>query len=369
MRYFRTIFCLLAGVHFGVSAAVPYLNENGILIVNEQPCFPVVLYRVPVGEFTNMKTAGFTCTEVSEYAEDQQEMLRYLDAAKEHGFKILPIFNYAATRILPDLYQQMVERFRDRDEVLLWYMADEPQEYKITPEGALSIYKAIKEADPVRPVFLMLAKVDPAYLEAADIIGVDPYPVANDKPLTLVAETIRYVQEKGGGRPIWACLEAFGALSYGRPFPSPEELRCTTYMALAQGIQGIMFFAYGCPEQKGALQETAPELWQEVLRLAAEIRDLSPLFTNAPCVQSQKLQPELPGVYSRLFEREGEQWLLLVNGNRDTAIVTVSLPGFGSTQVNACSQQRIIPLSGDSFQVTLAPLEVAWYVMQTENMQ
>ena len=361
MRGIFLFFCLWIAFPVSVYAEVPHLNSQGFLIVQNEVLFPVILYRVPIGQFTEMKEAGFTGTEVSEYAADQKELQKYLDAAAEKKFKILPIFNYAATRMLPELYQKMVERFRCREEILLWYLADEPQEYRITPEGARSMYRAIKKADPIRPVLLMLAKVDPAYMTAADIIAVDPYPIAKDKPLTYVAEMIQEAKRFGQGRPVWACLEAFGALSYGRPFPKPAELRCMTYMALAQGIQGIMFFAYGCPEQKGLLAETSPELWHELLRLASEIRERSGIFSAQWPVQTQQLTPDIAGVYSRLFERNGQQWLLLVNGTRTGVKTEVKIPGLKRVQQEVSKGTQLFPVRRESFQVELAPLEVRWY--------
>src|SRR5437764_1068492 len=81
----------------------------------------------------------------------------------------------------------------------------------------------------------------------------------------------------GRERPLIAVIQAFSWSAYPEMLPevsshrepTPQELRCMTYSALAEGATGIFFYCYDSGKWK--IKEH-PKVWSAVKEMVGEIR-------------------------------------------------------------------------------------------------
>jgi hypothetical protein len=156
-----------------------------------------------------------------------------------------------------------VKRFRKHKAILGWYLADEPDGAGTTegppigvdPSVVLSAYRTVKSIDPIRPVLVSLncMRSAPYYQHAADVILIDPYPISIDThgctakygccgcdectgDVTDVSRRLDHVNSMlQPKKPVWVVLQAFGGEGHWVRQPTPNELRCMTYLGLQHG--------------------------------------------------------------------------------------------------------------------------------------
>lgn len=168
-----------------------------------------------------------------------------------------------------------IERFKDHPALLAWYIADEPNGYRIPPADLKAIYDTVKEADPWHPVtvvfmapFISAVK----YSEAMDIVMADPYPVP-DMPVRNVGNVAEQLyREFEGRKPLWIVPQAFGGGEHWRREPTLQEIRSMTYQAIINGARGIQYFIrHGL----NVFPKSVPA-WNECGQMAVEIAELTP---------------------------------------------------------------------------------------------
>lgn len=100
------------------------------------------------------------------------------------------------------------------------------------------------------------------------------------------------------GVPVWAVIQVH-SITGGLRFPTPAETRCMTYLALANGSKGIWWFLYQTEYFNRATNEFMGGLvdgnfkgdarWEEVAKLTAELRKLSPTLLKLSRADDVKL--------------------------------------------------------------------------------
>ena len=147
-----------------------------------------------------------------------------------------------------------------RPSLIGWYLFDEPDRTAgMRHETIFQAYRALKLADPKRPVFLALvtgASIS-EYADACDEIWYDYYPIAHGsrefaplrgqkyrKRLQQITDLIRSKH-----REPWLILQGYGEdrdgePQYGRRLPTSGEMRYMLYTALLQRPSGILFWTH-----------------------------------------------------------------------------------------------------------------------------
>ena len=176
-------------------------------------------------------------------------------------------------------------------------LSESPAKAEAMLQGMLRGYRALREFDSRRPVWMNHAPRNTmsdltAFGEAADIVGCDIYPIpegysvrhsdlANRTPSSVGAYTQR-MQTSAPGKPVWMVLQGFG---WGDILPeAPEEerenlrrptfdeTRFMAYDAIVRGARGILYWGT-------AYIEKDSELWEDLLRLVAELHQLQPVLS------------------------------------------------------------------------------------------
>jgi hypothetical protein len=199
--------------------------------------------------------------------------------------------------------------------ILGWLQADGPDNAQEQPDGSYgpciepsvtqARYAEMATADPTRPVVLLLgqgvATPDwvgrgdctgrtedyPEYAEAADILVNYTYPIANQRPLELVATGIENLNAYAAwSKPVIADIEASSI--DGLPRPTPHQLRAEVWMSLIHGAAGIQYFCH----RMMPLNETDclddAETADALTRINAELMQLAPALNS----QSFAISPQ-----------------------------------------------------------------------------
>jgi hypothetical protein len=168
-----------------------------------------------------------------------------------------------------------IKSFMNHPALLAWYIADEPNGYKIPPEQLEQVYRIVKETDPWHPVsmvFMAPFLTSRRYADALDIVIADPYPVPNG-PVTQTGEAAGQLRsEFYGKKPVWIVPQAFGGGEWWSREPSLQEIRSMTYQSIAGGARGIQYFVR---EGLNSFPKSTA-MWNECGKMALEIAEITP---------------------------------------------------------------------------------------------
>jgi hypothetical protein len=143
-------------------------------------------------------------------------------------------------------------------------------------EFVQQLYNAQKRADPGRPAFVNFQGWKPnqyrAYIDAADIVGFDLYPIGGGSPAANIGKWAdRARTEVAGRRPIFAIVEGYEGehvQSMGRQL-TPEEVLVQGYIAICHGVHGLFYFFSAAPNYIDPSE--APGPWKGIAQMCREI--------------------------------------------------------------------------------------------------
>lgn len=202
--------------------------------------------------------------------------------------------------------------------------------------GMQAGYDLLKQIDPKRPVWMNHAPRNQigqlaTFNRAADVVGCDIYPVPAfrgghsdlaDRSMGSVGAFTDRMQAAAPNKPVWMVLQGFGWADLDETAdaqeretmrrPTFEESRFMAYDAVAHGARGILYWGT-------AYIEKDSQLWQDLLKLAAELNRMQPLL-SAPAapfaVQTSHAETWGSvdrGVLVRPKTVDGRVWLLIIN--------------------------------------------------------
>ena len=113
-----------------------------------------------------------------------------------------------------------------------------------------------------------------------DVFGTDPCPLMNRKagrPLSLAGDETRVSWEATqGSRPLWMVMQFFQGWSTDR-WPTQEELRTMSLMAVTEGARGLFYWSFG---SRALLWVSDPrqreDYWQRLVEVTKELKTLEP---------------------------------------------------------------------------------------------
>ena len=254
-------------------------GSSGCQVVNKEE-YPVGIYSVgSSANLPDIAAAGFNL--VTGPAE-----IDYLDAAERNGLRVLASPGSSAGKSFNDARARSRIALFDRHPALWsWYLIDEPDMMRVSPDRVEEAHSALKHAGATKPTSLVLYKGDEAqwYGNIADITMVDRYPVPW-LPLSNFSQHIhkaRLATDKE--RPLIAVIQSFDWTNHQSVLPGEKnlrppteyELRNMTYSALVRGANGIFYYSYADMLLK---DRKYPELWSALKRVVKEVRQRDVLF-------------------------------------------------------------------------------------------
>jgi len=279
-----------------------------------------------------------------------------------------------------------IEGFDADGENLL--LAPPRHEPRARPPETLEKHRAIKTADPSRPVFMTLTghfhphfqkwtdrqrdSLYPAYVAAADVVGYDIYPIYGwNKPqwIYLVHDATERLVELAGTRPVYAWIETSRGGQWTGPLEgqtevTPAHIRAEVWMAICRGATAIGYFTHVW--KPSYAQFGVPEENRKAIReINGQITRLTPAILGR---ESQGTVTIEAGSDAKLDvmakEHDGKLYVFAVNYDerlvKSKATVGVKdLPA--GTQVTVLDEDRTICSKAGSFADEFEPLAVHVY--------
>ena len=330
------------------------MRDDGFVLVDGKPFFPIGLYAVWKREFNgnnidkafkDLKAAGFNFAHTYN-ASRNADFAEFLNTADKYGFKLW---------ITPgsDMINNII-RERHHPSILAWYIGDDTHTY-FSPEDvkrnhdichSLDNAHLTTQADGTGP---RGASHYEAFIGSTDSFMPEIYPVREDKPDAKEVPTVIrdmktiYDDLSRNGSPvktIWAIIQHFDGWGWKR-FPSFDELRAMSYLSIIHGAHGITWYTYGGYNQNHGVTST-PEHWHEITTVAGELASIQ----NQLCSRHAKEQPavtilsgpktdalEHPSVTCLLKDNDGPKILLACNSSTEAVQAVIDIKEFKTAKV------------------------------------
>ena len=171
-----------------------------------------------------------------------------------------------------------------------WYTADERAADDI--ERVFAQYKVLRTHDPGGLTFIAQNRAAELlrWRDTADVFDLHAYPIFNTpeghfSPLQRVFQSTKAaLTAVENSRPVWTVIQMFQHGARGH-FPTYDELRTMSWMAIVAGAKGLLYWSYGA---KGISWVPDPQLresyWQRLVRVTREIKSLE-IVLLAPDVE------------------------------------------------------------------------------------
>lgn len=343
---------------------------TGGLIVNKLPFFPFGFYTYSPVEPTLPEEEiikGFNM--ISPYQkilpETMAERKAYMDRCAQIGMKVhynlLSVSGGGgvSSRIEGLSYEEKQKRlleeiaaFRDHPALLGWYIADEPNGYKVPPAELEEIYQIVNDNDPWHPVsmvFMAPFLSSREYEDAMDIVMADPYPLP-DLPVTMVGNVASQLKKEfDGRRPVWIVPQAFGGGELWSREPTFQEIRAMTWQSIINGATGIQYFVRQGPNYF----PKNPSTWAECGRMAMEVAEITPwLLSDEEPLPVESSSKNII-VSSRLHD--GQLIVIAVNKANEPSSVTIRIKGLSNTKARSMFENRMLNVTAGSLNDNLPP--------------
>ncbi len=258
---------------------------------------------------------------------------------------------------------------------------------RVNPGGALERYRAIKESDASRPVFMTLTgyfhpffgkynnrqrRMYPDYIKATDIIGFDIYPIYGwNKPqwIHLVHEGSDLLVKMAGAKPVYAWIETSkgsqwtGELSQQKDV-TPSHIRAEVWMAICRGATAIGYFTHIWKPSYS--QFGVPEVNREAItRINSQVTRLAPAILGEKPDRAVSIRGGQAVKLDALAKRlNGDLYIFAVNYDERLrkASATVTVGGLrAGAKVVVVDEKRAITSEEGLFAGEFEPLAVHIY--------
>jgi hypothetical protein len=294
------------------------LTEEGVLLANGKPFFPIGLYHVSPSEYALLAEYGFNCVQGLNTT-NEARFAESLELARKAGILVdVPFYIRGQVAKNLPLSLDRIRRFREHPAVLNWKIIDEPDLRPEIIDEVADAYRKLREADWDRPLLLTIAS-PPSYGHWAyfcDILQIDPYPIPN-RPLTMVSD---YCDRAKATLQPWQNLTAVLQCGWlpGPPANQPtyEQARAMVYLSVIHGAKGIFWYSMHDP----GWDLTKTPLWPRFKELNAETAELGALAILGKPVE---VVCDTEEVHAAAWEREGRVYIMATNPGKEARTATL----------------------------------------------
>lgn len=229
-----------------------------------KPFLPIGCYGARPEDYALLKENGFNFVAAGPDA---------LDKVAEAGLMAAVPFHGDDEAYLKEL-GETIEANKNHPAVLCWMLADEPEYNKLDLMGIYRAYQLVHRLDPSHPAYLVIT--DPRGYETfgrcCDVLAVDTYPISNGTIQDVGANIAKAYRITGKDRPVWHCGQTFRWPSDRAP--TPQEHRFMSYLALLEGVKGLLWYAHRWGDYH--LPTDDPALWEAQKQFIAEVHRIEP---------------------------------------------------------------------------------------------
>jgi len=303
--------------------------------------------------------------------------LSSLDRAQKYGIKVFLSLGYPRDTKGDQLKiwkirmaNILTEKVKNHPALFGYFLIDEPAWAGKSLNNLTKAYEGFKDLDPYHPVWINAAprgsiEVHKQYSKAADIYGLDIYPVPypgghsgmEDKGLTCVGKYAQmYYDAVGQNKAIWMALQGFSwkQLSVENPvdngYPTYTESRFMAYDALLNKANSVGYW--------GAQYILNPEFYDVLFNVTKELQEMSGFFVNAKLVKMLKLK----GTHIKYYEYvvNGKKYIIAINLYNEIEKFTIN-SDFTANELIVFQENRKLTLTNGVINDTLEPFGVHVY--------
>ncbi|MEG4577109.1 hypothetical protein QUA56_31225 [Microcoleus sp. N3A4] len=346
------------------------VRADGTAMVNGKPFFPFGFYHVSssstaevrLNHLREIAAAGFNIIHASfKRFEKFDDYEKFLDEAEKIGIYVLTEFELVPT-VDPI---QVVNKFKDKPVILGWSIADDVDSNKdgFTPNQILDLHCKFKTADPAHITYISGSKEKKIanFINTADAIGVQAYPVGENLPLNTVKYMISIARDAAPkNRLIIGNVQSFRWYHEGAKVPNFDEIRNMTYQAILAGAKGIIYYTYY--DEEWSLREH-PDLWLGIKSLVPEMQAISSFLLDGDL---KNIETGVKNLLAAIWLYQNQTLAVVINTSYDRiADLAITLPE------NVREARQIFPdrasgMSVKNGQLTgsLNPLDVRVYSLR-----
>lgn len=374
------------------------VRENGRLYVDGKPFVAIGLYSVEyVRDFPAIRRAGFNT--VHSYGweggggttvalpEDATPLDVWIDEAHKNGLKaIIGLSRPQVKEMKFDRMTSRIGKYRNHPGLLSWSLMDEPSWDKPGDRGKdymPAAYGVAKQQDPDHPASVVCCHYDDMelFMPSTDIMMADYYPVPPFPAHYFAGDGFRGIRTfadrargaSGGRKPFWFVVQIHDLTKlklkggeelpaeWQRP-PNRDEIRCSTYTAIASGAQGVWFWSLGRlmgdAWNKDLLSRV--ERWEAVVEVVGELNELMPLLTAATPEAIQ----DKDHVVTMVKSDGRDTYVIAANYERVPASTEIDVPGVprGAAEVVVGEPDTsAATIEEGAFRADFGPLETRVY--------
>lgn len=268
-----------------------------------------------------VKKAGFNCFQ--SYKRDFNTLQKLADTAKKENIKAVFYPNNITT-------EEQIEQANTWP-MLAWYLYDEPDVHKIDPKEVERTNTKVKQTLTNAPTAIVIGqgKTKLDYYNKADILMVDWYPVPH-LALESFGQELALARAKLEPKTdFWGVVQAFNWKDFKqyRPdndrigrFPTEEEIYFMSWQGLANGANGLFYFAFNAGGKK--LNQYSPKVWQAIKKTLKDIKKFSYFMEKGKEVKTPFALPK--ELENRTWFYKNKYYTLIVNASKET--FTPALP-------------------------------------------
>jgi len=402
----RSLLILLALCSITFAGTKVTLDNSGILVIDGHKTFLLSTSLPPMPGATDphgndglkvLRDDGLTFVRIRptsphDWTEEGVRSIKpWLDAAADaHLYTWVTLGELTATNPKkPEnerLLRLAINLYKDHPALGGWKGYDEPAWVKMPAEKLISARKIYRDLDPNHPVIIIQAPMKKSlpfrpYSDAADIFGVDIYPVAYppgnhsdlpNKGISLVADWTKIIHDAMAPKPVWMTLQiaTMVTLNPGKTlrYPTFFQQRYMAYACIINGARGVNWQG---GERPLAFNERDTKLgwnwtyWEKIMRpLLAELNDKSPLH-EALIAPDSKLPIKVEGDTGLEYcVRETGDEIFILAAKREGATVQMKFTGLPATEATGSvlyEEPRKIEIKNGEFQDWFGPNEVHVY--------
>ncbi|MBI5818588.1 MAG: hypothetical protein HZA88_06335 [Verrucomicrobia bacterium] len=366
-----------------------FLDKLNRTIVNGKPFFPFGWYfgpgpttknfeehldRIAASPFNTIMCYGVNAGGV-------EKVRAYLDAFAARKLKIIYSIKdvFAGTQYYHEpvlgfrgeeaIVRGVVPLFRDHPALLAWYLNDE---LPLTMRDRLDArHQLVQQLDPNHPTWAVLYQVDEfyGYLNSADVLGADPYPV-NERPVTMVSDWTRKCAAVSEGlRPLWMVPQAMNWASYHKDradklrAPTLDEELVMTYLCLIHGAHGLIYYCYHdlMRDQLGF-----DKRWADMLVVGNEVKQLFPPLLSAAKPPKFDVRTSRDTVqFATRADDAGLRYILMANPDpKEAATVSIAVSPRSKLQLLQRGQVKPVTAANGRCEIALEPMSAATLIVK-----
>ncbi len=252
-----------------------------------------------------------------------------------------------------------------------FYAADECR-VELVPD-VFNLYARMKALDPGGVTLATLFADSDLVLwrDSADVLATDPYPLYGAEPVggyplsTVSAWTKKTRDAVMGSRPFATTLQFFQSTSNSR-WPSEAELRNMTYMAIAEGANGLFYWSIGTRALRDVCTGWCDQkvtYFTYLKNVMTEVKSLEPALVSVDRPDLLAANSAAGAIHTRVKYAGAKTYIIAVNTTNTSVAATFTLAAPVSS-VTVYNEQRAAAASEASFSDNFGAYQAHVYIVE-----